>query len=543
MVHHNQSGNAVSYDVLYDFLVLFEPHVLASRAKKAKNHDLLALIAHLNASSSQSHANPSYSPQPYYVTHPSSVVDTMTNIKGSKANVQCYNYNEKGHYARECQKPKVHNAKYFREQMLLAMKDKAGSNLTNEENDFMLDSSYGEDTLKELTVAVMLMDQLQLADDNTKNVASYDAKVVSEVNASSKVHEQVSHMKHKNIIQTTDADQIDSSIIFDDPFVKNNGGTSGHDSNAHDEYHDIKMLAYNVQKEAKNQKQLERELRTDKNTIERIMKEKDQIQSDFFKIENEKIIIQHETQLAIKTFKERENRYLEDIVDLEEKLSSHYRIVYKMGQSIQTIHMLGKKPNKVYDPFLKARLGYQNPECLKKAIAAQPKLYNGYSLHSANLIIDSPDSEETLEDAEESRLKMRNKIFKINYSKLNALYETFFPQQEFSVEQTYFSIPSTFNNGSESKEKLKEIKEKLIEEVQEMLNIFESMEKQVAEKSSKETILENEIDRLLEVSLTSEIRDCMLLSVEKQKNELLKVELEKSSNDSKDIQANLLKRI
>ncbi|GKB59155.1 hypothetical protein Tco_0915341 [Tanacetum coccineum] len=105
------------------------------------------------------------------------------------------------------------------------------------------------------------------------------------------------------------------------------------------------------------------------------------------------------SQLAKKAFKERENWYLKDIVDLEEKLSSHDRIVYKMGQSIQTIHMLGKKPNKVYDPFLKAGLGYQNPERLKKAIAAQPKLYNGDSLHSDNLIINSHDLEETLEDA------------------------------------------------------------------------------------------------------------------------------------------------
>ncbi|GJU05035.1 retrovirus-related pol polyprotein from transposon TNT 1-94 [Tanacetum coccineum] len=90
---------------------------------------------------------------------------------------------------------------------------------------------------------------------------------------------------------------------------------------------------------------------------------------------------------------------------------------------------------------------------------------------------------------------------------------------------------------------LKELKEELIVEVQEMLNIFESMEQKVDEKSSKENILQNEIDRLLEVSLTSEIRDCVLLSVEKQKNELLKDELAKSSSDSKDIQANLLKRI
>nr|GFB74791.1 hypothetical protein [Tanacetum cinerariifolium]GFB74845.1 hypothetical protein [Tanacetum cinerariifolium] len=76
MVRHNQTGETVSYDMLYDSVVQFEPHVLASEAKKAaKNHDPLALIARSNASSSQSHANFSYSAQPYYVTQPSSVVD------------------------------------------------------------------------------------------------------------------------------------------------------------------------------------------------------------------------------------------------------------------------------------------------------------------------------------------------------------------------------------------------------------------------------------------------------------------------------------
>ncbi|GJW26719.1 hypothetical protein Tco_0040530 [Tanacetum coccineum] len=53
------------------------------------------------------------------------------------------------------------------------------------------------------------------------------------------------------------------------------------------------------------------------------------------------------------------------------------------------------------DPFLKARLGSQNLERLKKAIVAQPKMYDGKRLQSTKLIIDSPDSEETLEDAEE----------------------------------------------------------------------------------------------------------------------------------------------
>ncbi|GKE66799.1 hypothetical protein Tco_1520960 [Tanacetum coccineum] len=83
MVRQNQSDKVVSYDMLYDLLVQFEQHVLASRAKKAaKNHDSLALIAHSNASSSHLHANSSYSPQSYYVTHPPSVIDYDDEYQG-----------------------------------------------------------------------------------------------------------------------------------------------------------------------------------------------------------------------------------------------------------------------------------------------------------------------------------------------------------------------------------------------------------------------------------------------------------------------------
>ncbi|GJU49885.1 putative RNA-directed DNA polymerase [Tanacetum coccineum] len=374
MVRQNQAGKVVSYDELYDSLVQFEPHVLASRAKKAaKNHDPLALIAHSNASSSHPHAYSSYSPQSYYVTHPPSVVDyddeyqgklrgdsqedklttammllaqaisqkfssptnnrlrVSSNIKnqtvvqdgqvdiqsknagnGGNVNKNCYNCNEKGHYARDCQKPKVHDAKYFREQMLLAMKDEAGSHLSNEENDFMLDNAYGEELLDELTASVLFMARLQPTDGTTDTVPSYDEKAVSHVHDSSTAHEQAT----------------------------NNGGTSTHDLNARDEIHEVQLLAYNVQREAKKQKRLnnelkqqkdllqqeletfkdrvkifesqtvpystyketcddlKHELRDDKNMIDRLLIEKDNIQRDFFTIENEKLIIQHETQLV-----------------------------------------------------------------------------------------------------------------------------------------------------------------------------------------------------------------------------------------------------
>ncbi|GJX44229.1 hypothetical protein Tco_0260905 [Tanacetum coccineum] len=83
MVRHNQTGDEVSYDQLYDSLIQFEPHILASKARKAaKNHDPLALLAHSNASSSHFDANSSYSPQPYYVTYPSSVADYEDEYQG-----------------------------------------------------------------------------------------------------------------------------------------------------------------------------------------------------------------------------------------------------------------------------------------------------------------------------------------------------------------------------------------------------------------------------------------------------------------------------
>ncbi|GKA45980.1 hypothetical protein Tco_0738776 [Tanacetum coccineum] len=138
--------------------------------------------------------------------------------------------------------------------------------------------------------------------------------------------------------------------------------------------------------------------------------------------------------------------------------------------------MLGKTPNKVYDSFLKSWLGYQNPERLKKATAAQPKMYHGKMLQSTNLQIDSPDSEETLEDTKERQLKMINKMIQLDYEKLNALYETFVPKKEPFVEQTYFSIPSTSNVFSESNEAMSDLQIPKMPKESKLLKMFEKLD-------------------------------------------------------------------
>nr|GEV92170.1 hypothetical protein [Tanacetum cinerariifolium] len=247
IIRHNQTGGKVTYNELYDSLAQFKPHVQVSK----------------------SHANPSYSqsPQSYYVIHPSSVVNYDEDYQGElqgdsqddkltttmmnqsfnavnrndesnqivqhvsrtesnqgKVNVQCYNYNEKGYYARDCSKPRVHDAKYFREQILLAMKDEVGSNLNDEDNYFMLDNSFGDETLKELIVVVIMMARIQPADDHAVKEPTYDAKAVSKVNTSNKiipnrVHKDKNHRKCNTVVNTSADDQIDNSIIFDDPYV------------------------------------------------------------------------------------------------------------------------------------------------------------------------------------------------------------------------------------------------------------------------------------------------------------------------------------
>ncbi|GKD19864.1 hypothetical protein Tco_1209022, partial [Tanacetum coccineum] len=96
-------------------------------------------------------------------------------------------------------------------------------------------------------------------------------------------------------------------------------------------------------------------------------------------------------------------------------------------------------------------LGYQNPFYLKQAQQKQQSLYNGKVLLEKH---DPPavyDSEETLQLAQESRLKMKqlNKEIKLtNYTKINHLSGVFVSQTAKSREESYFSNTSKTANVS-----------------------------------------------------------------------------------------------
>nr|GEY13876.1 hypothetical protein [Tanacetum cinerariifolium] len=61
----------------------------------------------------------------------------------------------------------------------------------------------------------------------------------------------------------------------------------------------------------------------------------------------------------ISEFSKREDKYLDDIIDLKRKIKANKNMVVKMSHSIQAIHMLGPEPNSFYDLSLKNGLGYK----------------------------------------------------------------------------------------------------------------------------------------------------------------------------------------
>nr|GEZ52754.1 hypothetical protein [Tanacetum cinerariifolium] len=152
-------------------------------------------------------------------------------------------------------------------------------------------------------------------------------------------------------------------------------------------------------------------------------------------------------------FKTREDEILDKQIQLEKKLKELNNILVKIGQSIQTIHMLTPKPDSFYNTEQKMALGYQNPFYLKQAQKKQQSLYDGKVLLEKH---DPPavhDSEETLQLAQEShkKIKQLNKEIKpANYTKINHLSWVFVPQTAMSREELYFLNNSKTANVSKS---------------------------------------------------------------------------------------------
>nr|GEX31046.1 integrase, catalytic region, zinc finger, CCHC-type, peptidase aspartic, catalytic [Tanacetum cinerariifolium] len=154
-------------------------------------------------------------------------------------------------------------------------------------------------------------------------------------------------------------------------------------------------------------------------------------------------ILSQAKEAQIKLYKTREEKELDKVIALENKVKVLDNIVYKTGQLVQIMNMLNRN----------CKTSFAKPEFLKKAQRVNPCLYDIGCYNDNLALMLAPESDEVIRLKKEIRSKLSDLIRPFDYEKLNNLYDLFVLQREKSFEQRYFSKRSRMshtpvNNGN-----------------------------------------------------------------------------------------------
>ncbi|GJR99211.1 retrovirus-related pol polyprotein from transposon TNT 1-94 [Tanacetum coccineum] len=436
-----------------------------------------------------------------------------TSSSGNASNVQCYNCNAKGHYARECLKPRVRYSKYFMEQMLLSKKDEAGVIPFYEQNDFLLADAAQMEEFEELSVNICMMARIQKADSDSENRPSYDYEFHSEAHTpstsfmnplfSKSDHEQNYHVQHEIINSTIGNDQINSGIIFDNPNVKVNDGKVEHDKNAHDAQDiAIELLARNAYKEAEKQLLL----------AKRVKKQNVELTTQLEQYKERVRVIFENPKLYDASYLLRSN-VRANVCDTEERLEDATKNQIKMNEKLKDLIAIKKKQN-----FLPIDYGKLNN--LYKTFVPQVELsfeQKNFSEASTSTITPTNASKSSSPPPQMPKPSKMLKYFhrlEKEINKLHALLKAKTASKSIFFTNRGDTILSKFCYD-EVKPILdylhtifKVIQKEFLEDVQVMMNVFDSMESDI-----DETLKQNEIlkDRFLEATLTHNVERFVLI--------------------------------
>ncbi|GJQ93927.1 hypothetical protein Tco_0005066 [Tanacetum coccineum] len=157
-------------------------------------------------------------------------------------------------------------------------------------------------------------------------------------------------------------------------------------------------------------------------------------------------IMSQEKEAQIKLYKTREDKELDKVIALENKVKVLDDIVYKTGQSVQIMNMLNRN----------CKTSFAKPKFLKKAQRANPRMYDIGCYNDNLALMLAPESNETISLDKESRSKLSDLIRPFDYDQLNNLYDLFVPQRKKSPEQHYFPKTSKMSHTSSTNEISKE---------------------------------------------------------------------------------------
>nr|GEZ70291.1 hypothetical protein [Tanacetum cinerariifolium] len=390
---------------------------------------------------------------------------------GQARPVKCYNCNGTWHIVQNCTQPKrPQNFEYYKDKMLLMRAQENGVALDAEQLLFLAggqDNAFDDDVDEQPapTARTMFMANLSSAYPVTDEAGpSYDSNILYEVPDHD--HYQYTACAHHEEHVMPDSVQLDhvvdshadytsdSNMISYDQYVKDNEVPVVH-SDVSSVPNDAFMMIYNdmwephaqsVSNPSRNtvvKNSLTAELATYKEHVElyerrakfELTERKQKINEQLrlvisdrnFKeetlkkelhsiklqlastINHNKSMVEEVTFLK-KVFKQKENKYLEDFLDMKSLKEKVEDRLIKQDQSLQTVHMLCR-PKPYYNELNKVAIGYKNPLCLTCAKQVQPALYNGHEIikdnHAPSIV---HNTEDTLEMAEITRKKMNAKM-------------------------------------------------------------------------------------------------------------------------------------
>ncbi|GKB47193.1 hypothetical protein Tco_0897946 [Tanacetum coccineum] len=234
-------------------------------------------------------------------------------------------------------------------------------------------------------------------------------------------HHEV-HEIHDDVQPNYDVDShadytSDSNMIPYDQYVKDNTVPvvqSNVSSVPNDAYMMILNDIYEPSAQCKEKKKINEHLRIvidDRNCKEENLKRelhsvKLQLTST---INDNKSMVEEVTSFK-KDFKQKENKYLEEFLDIKALKENIEDKLYKQDQSLQTVHMLWT-PKPYYDEQNKVAIGYKNPLCLTHAKQVPTTLYNGHEIIKTNHVSAIVhNSEDTLKIVEITWKKINDKM-------------------------------------------------------------------------------------------------------------------------------------
>ncbi|GJS43097.1 hypothetical protein Tco_0568140 [Tanacetum coccineum] len=201
------------------------------------------------------------------------------------------------------------------------------------------------------------------------------------------------------------------------------------------------------------------------------------------------------------------------ISDMKKELVAHQEKLSIMSQEKEAQKKFYKtREDKEMEKViaLENKISFVKPEFLKKAQRANPRLYDIGCYNDNLTLMLAPESDDLIRLAHESRSKLSDLIKPFDYNQLNNLYDLFVPQREKSAEQRIFKSFDPFVQNTIAGNFSPQIRailanfdkfhSCLTEEMVDDLRYFKSLKLEVdslkSQLETQKTQFLNEIDRL-----------------------------------------------